>query len=133
MISNLAVLLHAIAKTALLTGLGPAILSVYAADKLAKRFRVPAPLQGERWSAWRKNLIRFSTCATTTRFRPTGACAFRSMGSTEKLSAAAVHTFKFDSTGRNTLAIITRPTASLTTSKALLGRAPRVSSSGDAL
>ena len=49
MISNLALLFHALGKAALYTGIGPSILFVYAAEKLAKRFRVPAPLQGERW------------------------------------------------------------------------------------
>lgn len=45
--NDLLLFAHCIARVALLTGLGPGILFVYAAEKLVRTFGGPAPNQGE--------------------------------------------------------------------------------------
>ncbi len=50
---NLYVFAFVIAKAALYTGIGPAVLFVYAAEKLVSVFGVPARKQGESWSMWK--------------------------------------------------------------------------------
>jgi hypothetical protein len=54
-ITNLYVLFLAIGKAAWMTGLGPAVLFLYAAQKLVSAFGVPAHHQGERWLVWKIN------------------------------------------------------------------------------
>ena len=58
MLSDLSLFACALGKLGILCGFIPSILIFYAAEMLAKAFRVPARKQGERWLVWGRTRLK---------------------------------------------------------------------------